>query len=114
MTEFQEKLRQQHEESMHRELEALVQTAGPGQAEVSGPTRNMVLEEEEEYVESSGGCHNMLLLVACREQIFDEAVLSCTEVTVRTDRRPATLRTRTHHIQKRGVIVEVFFTTVFI
>lgn len=40
MTEFQEKLRQQHEESMHRELEMLVQTAGPGQAEVSGPTRN--------------------------------------------------------------------------
>lgn len=48
MTEFQEKLRQQHEESMHRELEALVQTAGPGQTEVSGPTRNTELEEEEE------------------------------------------------------------------
>lgn len=34
MTEFQEKLRQQHEESMHRELEALVTTAGPAEAEV--------------------------------------------------------------------------------
>lgn len=34
MTEFQEKLRQQHEESMHRELEALLKTAGPTEAEV--------------------------------------------------------------------------------
>lgn len=34
MTEFQEKLRQQHEESMHRELEALLKTAGPAEAEV--------------------------------------------------------------------------------
>uniref|UniRef100_A0A3Q3XL79 UTP--glucose-1-phosphate uridylyltransferase n=1 Tax=Mola mola TaxID=94237 RepID=A0A3Q3XL79_MOLML len=34
MTEFQEKLRRQHEESMHRELEALVQTAGEAQAQI--------------------------------------------------------------------------------
>lgn len=34
MTEFQEKLRQQHEESMHRELEALLKTAGEAEAEV--------------------------------------------------------------------------------
>ncbi|KAM9793005.1 UTP--glucose-1-phosphate uridylyltransferase-like [Neosynchiropus ocellatus] len=35
MTEFQEKLRQQHEESMHRELEALLATADKTNAEVS-------------------------------------------------------------------------------
>lgn len=35
MTEFQEKLRQQHEESMHRELEALLNTASKTEAEVS-------------------------------------------------------------------------------
>lgn len=34
MTEFQEKLRQQHEESMHRELEALLTTANKVEAEV--------------------------------------------------------------------------------
>lgn len=34
MTEFQEKLRQQHEESMHRELEALLAKAGEADAEV--------------------------------------------------------------------------------
>lgn len=34
MTEFQEKLRQQHEESMHRELEALLSTANKAEAEV--------------------------------------------------------------------------------
>lgn len=34
MTEFQEKLRQQHEESMHRELEALLNTANKTEAEV--------------------------------------------------------------------------------
>ncbi|GLD68154.1 UTP--glucose-1-phosphate uridylyltransferase-like isoform X1 [Lates japonicus] len=33
MTEFQEKLRQQHEESMHRELEALLATANKAEAE---------------------------------------------------------------------------------
>lgn len=36
MTEFQEKLRKQHEESMHRELEALIQTAGEAEAKVRG------------------------------------------------------------------------------
>ncbi|KAM6941240.1 UTP--glucose-1-phosphate uridylyltransferase-like isoform 2-T2 [Lycodopsis pacificus] len=36
MTEFQEKLRQQHEESMHRELEALLSTAAEAEAEISG------------------------------------------------------------------------------
>ncbi|KAK2918455.1 UTP--glucose-1-phosphate uridylyltransferase-like isoform X1 [Channa argus] len=35
MTEFQEKLRQQHEESMHRELEALLATADRAEAEIS-------------------------------------------------------------------------------
>uniref|UniRef100_A0A3P9KR86 UTP--glucose-1-phosphate uridylyltransferase n=1 Tax=Oryzias latipes TaxID=8090 RepID=A0A3P9KR86_ORYLA len=35
MTEFQEKLRQQHEESMHRELEALLATANKEEAEIS-------------------------------------------------------------------------------
>ncbi|KAM9362629.1 UTP--glucose-1-phosphate uridylyltransferase-like isoform 1-T1 [Symphorus nematophorus] len=35
MTEFQEKLRQQHEESMHRELEALLNTANKAEAEIS-------------------------------------------------------------------------------
>ncbi len=35
MTEFQEKLRQQHEESMHRELEALLATANKVEAEIS-------------------------------------------------------------------------------
>ncbi|XP_034445377.1 UTP--glucose-1-phosphate uridylyltransferase-like [Hippoglossus hippoglossus] len=35
MTEFQEKLRQQHEESMHRELEALLHTANETEAEIS-------------------------------------------------------------------------------
>ncbi|XP_069023494.1 UTP--glucose-1-phosphate uridylyltransferase-like isoform X3 [Embiotoca jacksoni] len=35
MTEFQEKLRQQHEESMHRELEALLSTASKAEAEIS-------------------------------------------------------------------------------
>ncbi|XP_018530594.1 UTP--glucose-1-phosphate uridylyltransferase isoform X1 [Lates calcarifer] len=35
MTEFQEKLRQQHEESMHRELEALLATANKAEAEIS-------------------------------------------------------------------------------
>ncbi|XP_051241468.1 UTP--glucose-1-phosphate uridylyltransferase isoform X1 [Dicentrarchus labrax] len=35
MTEFQEKLRQQHEESMHRELEALLNTANKPEAEIS-------------------------------------------------------------------------------
>ncbi|KAM8772129.1 UTP--glucose-1-phosphate uridylyltransferase-like isoform 1-T1 [Acanthopagrus schlegelii] len=35
MTEFQEKLRQQHEESMHRELEALLNTANKTEAEIS-------------------------------------------------------------------------------
>ncbi|XP_059187540.1 UTP--glucose-1-phosphate uridylyltransferase-like [Centropristis striata] len=35
MTEFQEKLRQQHEESMHRELEALLITASKTEAEIS-------------------------------------------------------------------------------
>lgn len=34
MTEFQEKLRQQHEESMHRDLEALLNTANKAEAEV--------------------------------------------------------------------------------
>lgn len=34
MTEFQEKLRQQHEESMHRELEALLKTTDKAEAEV--------------------------------------------------------------------------------
>lgn len=36
MTEFQEKLRQQHEDSMHRELQALLGTAAEAEAEVSG------------------------------------------------------------------------------
>ncbi|XP_060921997.1 UTP--glucose-1-phosphate uridylyltransferase-like isoform X2 [Limanda limanda] len=35
MTEFQEELRQQHEDSMHRELEALLHTATEPQAEIS-------------------------------------------------------------------------------
>ncbi|XP_008298057.1 UTP--glucose-1-phosphate uridylyltransferase isoform X1 [Stegastes partitus] len=35
MTEFQEKLRQQHEESMHRELETLLTTADKVEAEIS-------------------------------------------------------------------------------
>ncbi|KAE8300631.1 UTP--glucose-1-phosphate uridylyltransferase [Larimichthys crocea] len=35
MTEFQEKLRQQHEESMHRELEALLNTVNKAEAEIS-------------------------------------------------------------------------------
>ncbi|XP_033985613.1 UTP--glucose-1-phosphate uridylyltransferase-like isoform X1 [Trematomus bernacchii] len=35
MTEFQEKLRAQHEESMHRELEALLGTANKAEAEIS-------------------------------------------------------------------------------
>ncbi|KAF7213218.1 UTP--glucose-1-phosphate uridylyltransferase isoform X1 [Nothobranchius furzeri] len=35
MTEFEQKLRQQHEESMHAELEALLATAGRAEAEVS-------------------------------------------------------------------------------
>ncbi|XP_029986802.1 UTP--glucose-1-phosphate uridylyltransferase isoform X1 [Sphaeramia orbicularis] len=35
MTEFQEKLRQQHEESMHRELEALLTTANKAEAEIT-------------------------------------------------------------------------------
>ncbi|KAM7419892.1 hypothetical protein PAMA_016813 [Pampus argenteus] len=35
MTEFQEKLRQQHEDSMHRELEALIATADQAAAEIS-------------------------------------------------------------------------------
>ncbi|XP_075947850.1 UTP--glucose-1-phosphate uridylyltransferase-like [Anarhichas minor] len=35
MTEFQEKLRQQHEELMHRELEALLSTANEAEAEIS-------------------------------------------------------------------------------
>ncbi|XP_008315442.1 UTP--glucose-1-phosphate uridylyltransferase-like isoform X1 [Cynoglossus semilaevis] len=35
MTEFQEKLRQQHEESMHRELEALLKTTDKAEAESS-------------------------------------------------------------------------------
>ncbi|XP_015236430.1 UTP--glucose-1-phosphate uridylyltransferase-like isoform X1 [Cyprinodon tularosa] len=35
MTEFEEKLRQQHEDSMHRELEALLATASKADAEVS-------------------------------------------------------------------------------
>ncbi|KAM9857193.1 UTP--glucose-1-phosphate uridylyltransferase-like isoform 1-T1 [Aulostomus maculatus] len=35
MTQFQEKLRQQHEESMHRELEALLATANEAEAEIS-------------------------------------------------------------------------------
>ncbi|AWP05109.1 putative UTP--glucose-1-phosphate uridylyltransferase-like [Scophthalmus maximus] len=35
MTEFQVKLRQQHEESMHHELEALLATADPTEAEIS-------------------------------------------------------------------------------
>lgn len=34
MTEFQEKLRQQHKESMHRELQALIRTASDPEAEV--------------------------------------------------------------------------------
>lgn len=34
MTEFKEKLRQQHEESMHRELEALLKTTNGAEAEV--------------------------------------------------------------------------------
>lgn len=38
MTEFQEKLRQQHEESMHRELEALLHTAGDAEAAVRAST----------------------------------------------------------------------------
>lgn len=37
MTEFQEKLRQQHEESLHRELEALLSTAEDAGAQVSTP-----------------------------------------------------------------------------
>uniref|UniRef100_G3Q7R7 UTP--glucose-1-phosphate uridylyltransferase n=1 Tax=Gasterosteus aculeatus aculeatus TaxID=481459 RepID=G3Q7R7_GASAC len=35
MTEFQEKLRQQHEDSMHRELQALLATANKAEAEIS-------------------------------------------------------------------------------
>ncbi|GAA6066495.1 UTP--glucose-1-phosphate uridylyltransferase-like isoform X2, partial [Tachysurus ichikawai] len=35
MTEFQEKLRQQHENSMHKELEKLLSTAKGAEAEVS-------------------------------------------------------------------------------
>ncbi|XP_056264379.1 UTP--glucose-1-phosphate uridylyltransferase-like isoform X1 [Pseudoliparis swirei] len=35
MTEFQEKLRQQHEESMHRELETLLATAKEAESEIS-------------------------------------------------------------------------------
>ncbi|XP_047433509.1 UTP--glucose-1-phosphate uridylyltransferase-like isoform X2 [Mugil cephalus] len=35
MTEFQEKLRQQHEDSMHRDLEALLNTANKVEAEIS-------------------------------------------------------------------------------
>lgn len=66
MTEFQEKLRQQHEESMHRELEALVQTAGPDQAAVGGPTLERVgvegslnmLHSENKYLMSS--CYHAL------------------------------------------------------
>lgn len=104
MTEFQEKLRQQHEESMHRELEALVQTAGPDQAAVGEPTSG--------WRGVQGGCHNAL--VALREQIFDDFMLSCTEVTVRRDGRSATFGTRTRSRNRTSkpklcVIVEVIF-----
>lgn len=63
MTEFQEKLRQQHEESMHRELEGLVQTAGPDQAAVGGPTPGgggslNMLHSENKYLMSS--CYHAL------------------------------------------------------
>lgn len=37
MTEFEEKLRQQHEDSMHRELEALLTTTNKAEAEVGTP-----------------------------------------------------------------------------
>lgn len=37
MTEFQEKLRQQHQESLHRELEALLSTTEHAEAQVSTP-----------------------------------------------------------------------------
>lgn len=40
------------------------------------------------------GYHNMLTFAAFREQIFDEVALSCTEVAVRRDGKPTTLRTR--------------------
>lgn len=43
MTEFQEKLRQQHQESLHRELEALLATAGPADMQVSTPGTQEVL-----------------------------------------------------------------------
>lgn len=59
-----------------------------------------------------GRCHNMLQLVAFTEQIFDEFVLSCAEVTVRRDGRPATLRTRTHarthQFQKQDIWTKVW------
>lgn len=41
MTEFQEKLRQQHEDSMHRELEALLNTANKAEAEVRTTAANI-------------------------------------------------------------------------
>lgn len=37
MTEFEEKLRQQHEASMHQELEVLLATANKAEAEVGRP-----------------------------------------------------------------------------
>lgn len=45
MTEFQEKLRQQHEESLHRELEALLATAEHAEAQVRTPGAQEVLPD---------------------------------------------------------------------
>lgn len=45
MTEFQEKLREQHEESMHRELEALLVTADKAGAEVEKQFTAPTLED---------------------------------------------------------------------
>ena len=43
MTEFQEKLCQQHEDSMHRELESLIATADKAEAEVRKPAVRIII-----------------------------------------------------------------------
>lgn len=102
MTEFQEKLRQQHEESMHRELEALVQTAGPAQAEVSSrgnkPTRNTAVEKVEED-EEEGIWGSQYVTICCRWLHSENKYLMrwCYRAvrSLWRDGRPATLRTHT-------------------
>lgn len=68
MTEFQEKLRQQHEESMHRELEALLTTADKAEAEVGKTAAQFILQvcslsctvhqqKERYYINPEGKCY---------------------------------------------------------